>query len=471
MQFQFPRTFRVACHTARVGPSTIFVAIPGTNRNGNDFVPRAIRLGASRIVLQYHSDRIEKAAAAAHAADIPVDYVACARKALAEYSAHAYGYPQSRMYIIGVTGTKGKTTTVSLIYHILRWAGISAALMSSAGNGIHGHRLPPSLTTAQPDYLHAFLHEACIHGVTHVVMEVAAQALTLYRVSNIAFDVAIITNVSHEHGEFYQSYASYIEAKRSIIDHTHDQSCCILNADDECVSRMQTQRITRIACGFTSNIASPAHIVSQPDEPINIQHVSFPCSVSAPMYGTASAYNLLMAVSATRECGVPWSSIINACRHFPGVPGRMEKISLCNGAVACLDYAHNIASLEHVLSTLRARYTYIILVFGASGERDRSKREPMARIACRYADMMIITRDNPRSEPIDQIMYDVWQGIDTTRTTVYEIRDRAQAITWACRSIPSHGAVAVLGKGHDDYQIIQGTVYPHSDYATLMQFA
>lgn len=469
MEKQLSRIYRVTAHTAHVGLGSTFVAIPGTRHNGNDFVPRAIAAGAGRIVVQNESFNAGYAVAAAHRARIPVDYVSSARCALASYSMHAYGTPHKDMHIVGITGTKGKTTTALLTAHLLRYSNISTACITSTGAYINGTRYQTTLTTPQPDMLHMFFAHCRMHGVQVVVMEVAAQALTLDRVAGISFDTIVLTNISHEHGEFYTTHADYVAAKAAMLDYAVNTTRIYMNADDRTIAQMRPVCGSVCWYGYTAHASYSARIVSPDDVPVEIAHPDWPETVMSTLYGSANAYNVLVATLIARDMGASWPCIRSAHRYFPGAPGRMEEIRLQSGATVCLDYAHNVASYHAVLSALRARFNCVWVVFGASGERDRSKRAPMARVACMYADYVIITTDNPRSESVETIMADLHAGMPDS-AHVYEIRDRRRAITWACRNASSDAVIAVLGKGRDAYQMIDGIAYPHSDFDVINQF-
>lgn len=469
MYGQLPKTYRVTAHTAHVGLSSTFVAVPGTRYNGNDFVPAALAAGAGRIVLEEASYGAASAYAAAQRAGVPVDFVASARRALAAYSMRAYGTPHQYMHIVGITGTKGKTTTALLTAHLIRYAGIATACITSTGAYINGIQYHTTLTTPQPDMIHMFLEQCRRHGVYVVVMEVAAQALTLDRVAGITFNTIAITNISHEHGEFYSTHAAYVAAKAAILDHADDTTHIFMNADDNTISRIKPVRGHVYWYGFGADVLDPAHVVTRDEDPVGITHPLWPELMQSTLYGYANAYNILTATLIARNIGVAWPCLRSAHRYFPGAPGRMEEIQIRSGATVCLDYAHNVASYHAVLSALRARFAYVWIVFGASGERDRSKRAPMAHVACQYADCVIVTTDNPRSESVDVIMADLHAGM-SDGVVVHEIRDRQRAISWACHNAPSHGVIAVLGKGRDAGQNIDGVIYPHYDFDVINQF-
>jgi len=462
-----PEIFRVTAHTQHVGLGTTFVAIPGTRYHGNDFVRRAIAHGASRVVLEQDSHNCELVAQRAEQAGIPVDYVTSAREALARYSAHAYGYPHNNLTLIGITGTKGKTTTAMLTAQLLAWSDIRTAVVSSAGKYINGNHITYPLTTPQPDFLYAFLHQCRLHGVTHVVMEVAAQAISLHRVDGLVFDSVVVTNLSHEHGEFYSDHAAYRAAKEQLLSYTHAYSRILLNADDTEVGsfRAPCGHVTRF--GFTKSFDIQVQHVSLAHEPVRLCCANWPTEVVSALYGEGNAYNVLAATLCAQRYVASWRMICHAHRHALTIPGRMEEFRLYHGATACLDYAHNEASYRMVLATLRQRFSHVWVVFGAAGGRDAAKRALMARAACAYADMLVITRDNPRSEAVEDIIADLYTGVDA-EMPVRTIYNRAEAITWACSHVPADGVVAVLGKGRDRGEAIGNQVYPHSDYATIL---
>lgn len=464
-----PTQFPVTAHTDFVGMGSTFVVIKGYKHNGIDFIPEAIKRGASTIVLDHAAIIPQEIHELMLRNNISIERVEDARAALATLSARAAGYPSRSLCIIGITGTKGKSTSSALLAHLLQQSGYHTALLSTVHNKIGDTLFPAPLTTAQPDYLHQFLKLALDQGVTHVVMEVAAQALSLHRVDTIAFDGIIFTNFSQEHAEFYPSMDDYWRAKSAIFSYAKPGAYQIVNVDNEWCKKLTGNNITRFS--FHPHQADVSADLMQ-----QIPFIRFGLTNQADRHefecpsliGSFNAYNAGMAVAMCQALGVPAALLADALTTFPGVPGRMQRHQLPNGATAIIDYAHNPSSFENLFQVLRKLTHQLILVFGAGGERDRTKRPQMGAIAARYADLVIITTDNPRSEDPATIMRDILEGVEEPLMgkVLCEL-DREQAITLAYSRSTSNAIIALLGKGPDEYQIIGTTKVPFSEAQIL----
>jgi UDP-N-acetylmuramoyl-L-alanyl-D-glutamate--2,6-diaminopimelate ligase len=402
----FPSTFPVTCHTDFVEQGSCFVAIEGYSDNGIKYIKTAIEKGARTIVVHHSSLLDDELCAFIAAHNVVVERVDNTRKALAELSAQAAGFPAQKLKIIGITGTKGKTTTSFLLEHILMVAGYKTALISSAKNRINGTDFPAPLTTPQPDYLQQFLKLCVENDVDYVVMEVAAQALTLHRVEGITFCGVIFTNFSLEHLEFYPTLDEYFKAKCLIFDRVAENGPVLINADDahgqQLLDHYQTafaygcdtrEQISNLCDYHGTFLTDPTQLI---ELAIQYQDAEGECDscddfVCPVLFGAYNAYNVLAAVSMAQQLYVHSGIIKRALQIFPGVPGRLQEHVLPNGARCFIDYAHNPESFKAVLSTLRALTHHLIVVFGAGGGRDKSKRPMMGNIASQIADIVVIT--------------------------------------------------------------------------------
>jgi UDP-N-acetylmuramoyl-L-alanyl-D-glutamate--2,6-diaminopimelate ligase len=249
-----PKIYRVACHTDNVGPATIFVAIPGKTYNGVQFIEKALDLGAREIVVQQDSIVSQEIIDRCSRDRIVITYVENARKALAELSAREYHYPARQLKIIGVTGTKGKTTTVYLLRYIFREAGFRVAMLSGVENFIGSESFRSDLTTPQPDYIHMFFDQCIRHNIEYVVMEASAQAFSLNRLETIMFDGFVFTNFSLEHSEFYRSLEDYFAAKCEILNHSKHGSVRVINANDFRLNELCKQHEGITSVGFNPEV-------------------------------------------------------------------------------------------------------------------------------------------------------------------------------------------------------------------------
>ncbi len=467
----FPQIYRVTSHTDHVGPGSTFVAIKGMKDDGVQYIKKALDLGASKIVLDHTTSISPALLEVMSQKNISIERVANTRHALALLSAQAYGYPARDVTLIGVTGTKGKTTTAFLIEHILRTAGYKTALISTVKNQILEVSFDAHLTTPQPDYLHTFFSLCRQQGVTHVVMEVAAQALSLSRVETLAFDAAVFTNFSLEHSEFYETQEAYFKAKCDLFKQLTPNALALFNADDSRVSAFGSTLPQTQFFGSTQKAGIRGQI-EQSDLAALILKVATEKNTYAlsltSLLGTFNASNILAAVAVAEKYGVPVKTVESALASFPGVPGRLQRFTLPNKAVAFIDNAHTPSSFEAILSALRPLSPHIIAVFGAGGDRDVLKRPLMGAIAASYADSVILTTDNPRSEDPQAIIEAIYAGIDqSNRQKVVCTVDREQAIRAAYALSKPGSIIALLGKGPVEYQHIRDIKIPFSEASIL----
>lgn len=464
-----PAVYPVTCHTDNVGLGSTFVVIRGFKDDGVRFIPQALAKGAKTVVLEVNVQLPDEIIQECLRYDAEIIRVENTRKALAELSASALGYPARKLKIIGVTGTKGKTTTTFLIKHLFDRAGYKTALMGTIKNMILDNELPMQLTTPQPDYLHLFFDTCVEAGVEVVVMEVAAQALSMHRIDGVLFDAAVFTNFSQEHGEFYKTMEDYFLAKKKIFNHLKPQAPCFVNADDSYTqqfSHYPTFGCSEFAHLRATSIHNSSHelafIVQEENDHFQLRTRAF--------VGIHNVYNMLAATAVARYFGISSQSIQSAFAEFTGVPGRLERYNLSKRVTAFIDYAHNPSSFEAILSTLRPLTQHLLVVFGAGGERDACKRPIMGEIAQRYADIIILTTDNPRSEDPVEIISQIKAGIphDTKAHVLIEL-DREQAIKRAHERAQAGAIIALLGKGVEEYQLVNGIKLPFSERAVLDQ--
>ena len=412
-----------------MGPGSTFVAIKGMKHDGIDYINQALARGATSIVSETAIDKNS-----INTQNVCFIHVENARKALAILSAQAYDYPAKKLKFIAITGTKGKTTCSFLIEHLLRFNGYKTALLSTVKNSINGTDFPTKLTTQQPDYLHTFFNLCVENNVEWVIIEVAAQAFSLHRIAGLEFDAAIFTNFSKEHGEFYATMDDYFAAKKEIINYLKPQAPLILNAHDTRVKKLSEHYSNAIL--FDNN-------------------QTLPCP---KLIGRFNNYNCAAVITCLKSLHLLNSDQIKlGLQTFNGVPGRIERYELPNGSCAIIDYAHNPSSYEAILGELSQHTDHLIVVFGCGGDRDASRRPLMGSIASKYANLMLLTSDNPRSEDPAQIVQDICSGInDTYHHKIIIELDRERAIKMAYHHARKNSIIALLGKGPDEYQIIKG---------------
>lgn len=463
--------YPVTSHTDHVGPGTTFVAVPGYVQNGTIYIQEAITRGASTIVCEESASLNQDLLELLEQRNINLIRVPNARKALAELSCIASKNAVNTLKIVGITGTKGKTTTSWLLHHVLNSAGIKTALLSTVANKIGDQTFPATLTTAQADYLHPFFAHCVEQGITHVVMEIAAQAVTTHRVHGIPLDGLIFTNFAREHLEFYTSMEDYFQAKTALFSSLKKDASVVIGADHPWKDRLQS--IAPMSTQWTSCFDTEADFYFQSIKNTYtagiVYHKNMPYEYYCPhLIGTFNAQNMVMAIAMSTLQGVSPSDIQSSLKTFAGVPGRLEQYTLPNGARAIIDYAHNPLSYEAILPELRSISDHLILVFGAGGSRDAGRRPLMGAIAAHYADQIILTTDNPRLEDPATIVIDILKGIDKADQHKVQIElDRQKAIEMAYQMSRPTSTIALLGKGPESYQIVGTTKMPFSEAQIL----
>lgn len=452
----------VTCHTDFVKEGSTFIAISGMQSDGINFIPQALQKGATTIVIEEGVKLSEKTNNLITLHNATLIYVPNTRKALADLSAQAFKYPTEKLKIIGITGTKGKTTSAWLMEHVLKTAGYTTALISTVCNKIGSTVFATNLTTPQPDYLQAFLYECAQKKIDYVIIEAAAQAFTLHRLDHIRFDRALFTNFSQEHGEFYTTQRDYLEAKLQIMTHLKEDGQAFFNADDETLlATLHTKyRSYGIKNKHAHSIASSV-VTSQQGISFEVNNFSF---LTEKLFGLYNVYNALGIIAIAQSLNVSNHDINKALQTFPGIPGRMQETVKKNGVRFIIDYAHNPASFKAVLSTLKKRTEHLIVIFGAGGERDHERRPTMGAIASEYADTIILTTDNPRSEDPERICAEIKAGIKLKNLDNIAIElDRKKAIETAYKLAQPNTIIALLGKGPDEYQLLGAKKLPFSE--------
>ena len=465
--FQLPDIWPVTCHTDHVGKDSTFVAIKGLQKDGADFIPLALQKGARTIVVQEGAIISQSTYGLVQAYQAQIVWVTDARKSLALLAANAWENPAQQLKIIGVTGTKGKTTTAWLLHHLLKKAGISTALLSTVKNKINDQEFATELTTQQPDYLHAFFHTCMMHGVTHVVMEVAAQAVSLHRVAGITFDGIIFTNFAGAHGEFYATLQEYFQAKYFLFKQQSAQAKLIINGDDaKGVSLLKEYGGTSFGiAGAELDVKAIVYRSALNGLTLTLNEFGHLHTLACPaLMGAFNVYNSIGAATMAHQLGVSWGSIAQALTTFIGVPGRLERYDLPNGAVCFIDQAHNPSSFAAVLPELRAATDNLIVVSGAGGDRDKQMRPLLGSLMAQYGHTVIITSDNPRSENPTDIIDQIYAGVPEEKQAAVLIEvDREKAIQKAYACSRKGSIIALLGKGPQQYQMIGVVKYPFSE--------
>ncbi|BAY36551.1 UDP-N-acetylmuramoylalanyl-D-glutamate--2,6-diaminopimelate ligase [Nostoc sp. NIES-2111] len=442
----------------------LFIGMPGTRVDGGEFWPSAIASGAIAAIVSPQA--VEKNPPNDEAVVISSNDMT---KACAEIAAAFYAYPGQKLKLVGVTGTNGKTTTTHLIEFFLNKAQLSTALMGTLYTRWPGFEQTATHTTPFAVELQQQLAQAVNAGCEFGVMEVSSHALAQGRVLGCPFEVGVFSNLTQDHLDYHSDMEDYFAAKALLFSPDYLKGRAIINADDAYGQRLIKALSPEKVWSYSVNDSSADLWMSDLSYGSNgvsgILHTpEGEVSFSSPLVGQYNLENLLAAVGAVLHLGLDLQLIANNIPDFPGVPGRMERVQISSDQDISIivDYAHTPDSLENLLKAARPFIPgRMICVFGCGGDRDRTKRPKMGKIAAELADLAVVTSDNPRTEDPQRILDDILAGIpDTVQPTV--IGDRATAIRTAILQAQPGDGVLLAGKGHEDYQIL-GTEKIHFD--------
>ena len=458
----------IAYDSRRVTPGMVFVAIQGLKTDGLQFVSQAITNGAAAIVA-------EQPAPAPSV--VPWVVVTSTRLALALLAAEFFEHPSHAMRVVGITGTNGKTTTSYVLAAIFEAAGTRCGLMGTVTYRIGARSLDATRTTPEAPELQSFMRRMVAEGCGACVMEVSSHSLSLRRVDGIQFAARVFTNLTRDHLDFHSNMEDYFAAKRRLFELPPADAPSIINADDP-----RAQALTDVSQRpVTYGINKPADVTPGPLS-LSLDGLQFEARVPqgvvqirSRLVGRPNVYNILAAVATASSLDVPIEAIEKGIRQLPGVPGRFELASTREDDVTVIvDYAHTDDALRNLLETARSLAgRRLITVFGAGGDRDRTKRPLMGMVAARLSDVVVITSDNPRGEDPQRIIDEVKRGADAeTRQSgkeVVTIGDRHDAIVQAIKGASKGDVVLIAGKGHEKYQEIAGRTLPFDDVAVARE--
>ena len=442
-----------------IEPGYVFFALKGQKADGHDFLAEVTEKGASLVV----SERPRPA-------ELNINWLQVleVREAMAQMAASFYGHPSLKLKTIGITGTKGKTTTSYLLEHILKTAGLVPGVMGTIEYRWKDKKILAERTTPESVDIQRILKEMVDDGVSHCVMEVSSHSLDLKRVFRIGFDLAIFTNLSGEHLDYHENMDKYFAAKKKLFFLNHKRQASIVNIDDPWGEKLIAELpMKTITYGFRAEAIIRAENFTLEENGMKAT-VSFPggtLNLKTSLLGKHNLYNILAAISAALVLGVTPSTIGKAISTAGCIPGRFEVVPSNLGFKVVVDYAHTDAALENLLLTVKSlNPKRIILVFGCGGDRDRSKRPRMGEVAARMADWTILTSDNPRSEDPERIIDEIEQGFLRAGSKNYEREtERRKAIEKALRLAKKGDFVLIAGKGHENYQIFRDKTIHFSD--------
>jgi len=441
-----------------VTAGSLFIAIKGLHSDGHKYINTAVKAGALSIVCEQIPDHCS--------GNITYIQVKNSSFALGIISSHYYDHPSSKLKLIGITGTNGKTTVATLLFNLFRGLKYNAGLLSTINNRINDQLIPSTHTTPDALQINRLLDQMVRNKCSVCFMEVSSHAIDQKRIEGLEFAGAIFTNITHEHLDYHKSFDSYISTKKSFFDHLPSSAFALTNTDDK-NGRVMLQNT--LAKKYTYSLRSMADFRCKVIENSleGMELLIDGNNIWVQLAGTFNAYNLLAVYAAAILLGEDKEKILPSLSALKTADGRFEIIRGSNNISAIVDYAHTPDALYNVLVTLvslKSSQAKVITVVGAGGERDTTKRPLMGIIACNYSDKVILTSDNPRSESPNAIIEEMVKEVDEAeQMKILKITDRKEAIKTACALANPGDIILIAGKGHESYQEVNGIRYPFND--------
>ena len=433
----------ICSDSRKAGAGSLFIAVKGFAADGHDFIPAALENGAAAVV-------------------------DASRRDLALIADAFYGHPSGKLQLVGITGTNGKTTTVTLLFNLFRSLGYECGLLSTIANFVGPKRSETANTTADPITINSLLAEMAQAGCQYCFMEVSSIGLEQERVAGLEFKAGIFSNLTHDHLDYHKTFAEYLRCKKLFFDGLAKEAVAIINADDRNGSVMVQNcnaRVVTFSCRSAADHS--CKVLEESFEGMLLRIDGTETWVR--LVGRHNASNLLAIYTTAVELGIPKDEVLTALSTLESAPGRLEVIMCPRDLAVVIDYAHTPDALENVLETLRAvaPKRELVCLFGCGGDRDRSKRPEMAAIAEKLADKVIVTSDNPRTEDPEAIIAEIMSGFKSTKKVV-KITSREDAIRAAVQFATPGSTILLAGKGHETYQII-GTEKKHFDEREIVK--
>jgi len=453
---------KVSFDSRQVEAGTLFVAVRGTNSDGHQYIAEVIAKGAVAIVCEEFPNEIFQSVTYVRVKDSAF--------ALAIIAANYYEQPSERLKLIGVTGTNGKTTVVTLLHALFRQLGYKVGMLSTVVNRINDLEIPSTHTTPDPLQLNALLAKMVDTGCTYCFMEVSSHSVVQHRVSGLRFAGAVFTNITRDHLDYHKTFEEYIKAKKGFFDLLPADAFALVNADD---------RNHKVMVQNSKASQKTFSLFGVSDFKVKVLESSFTglllnidgSDVLCRLTGKFNAYNLLSVYAVGILLGEEKLNVLTALSTLTAPDGRFQRIQSSTGVIGIIDYAHTPDALQNVLMSIqdvRQGDEQIITVVGCGGDRDKGKRPQMAAIACEFSDRVILTSDNPRSEDPDQIIAEMKAGILIHQNKkVLSVTDRREAVRTACALAKKGDIILIAGKGHEKYQEVKGVKHPFDDLIVL----
>ncbi|MCF8308655.1 MAG: UDP-N-acetylmuramoyl-L-alanyl-D-glutamate--2,6-diaminopimelate ligase [Bacteroidales bacterium] len=451
----------------QVGTDDIFVAIRGTSMDSHQFIPDVMASGVKAVVCEEYPEKN------VDPRQTILIKVKDSRLALAVMASNYYDNPSAKLNLIGVTGTNGKTTTVTLLYRLFTNLGYTCGLLSTIENRINERTLQATHTTGDPLQINALLAQMVREKVTHCFTEISSHAIDQQRIAGLSFDGAIFTNITQDHLDYHKDFRTYLYTKKAFFDHLTPDAWALVNVDNK-NGRLMLQNTK--ARAYTYGLKKSADFKGKIKEHhmLGLSMVIDKTEVWFGIVGTFNAYNLVATYAAARLLEENKEETLAAMSQLESAEGRFDITYSQSGIKGIIDYAHTPDALENVLATINQSRTHnetLITVIGAGGDRDKTKRPQMGRIASALSDKVILTSDNPRNEDPQTIIDEMADGISTeNEKKVMCIPKREEAIKTACFTANKGDVILVAGKGHEKYQEIKDVKHHFDDKEMLIKY-
>lgn len=453
------------CFDSReVEKGSVFVAIKGTVTDGHDYIEKAVANGAIAVVCEHKPGQVSEGATYVE--------VENSARALGIIAANFYHNPSSKLQLVAITGTNGKTTCATLLHKLFMELGYNTGLLSTVNNKINDSIIETTHTTPDAIKVNELLSVMVKNGCTHCFMEASSHAIAQERMAGLQLVGAVFTNISHDHLDYHKTFDEYIKVKKRLFDDLPSSAFALVNIDDKRgMVMLQNTKAKKRTYALKMISDFKAKVLSNTLQGLELEIDSK--NVWFKLIGDFNAYNLLAVYATAVLLGEDQDEALKVLSDLQTAPGRFEQVWSRSNITAIVDYAHTPDALENVLSTIKNFRTgneQVITVVGCGGNRDKTKRPLMAGIACRYSDKAILTSDNPRHEDPEDIIKDMQQGVGASnykKTLV--VPDRKEAIKTACSIAGDHDIILVAGKGHETYQEIKGVRYEFDDKKVLAE--
>lgn len=461
-----PEVSKIVFDSRKAVADSLYVAVKGTVSDGHSFINAAVENGATVIVCEDLPENLNE--------KITYIRVANSSKTLGKIASNFYGNPSEKLNLIGITGTNGKTSVTTLLFDIFKNLGFKSALISTVEYRIGDEIIPSTHTTPDVIRLNEMLSKAVETGCEYAFMEVSSHGINQNRTEGLHFKIAGFTNITHDHLDYHKTFGQYLKAKKRFFDELSPEAVAITNIDDKNGNVMlQNTKATRKTYALKTVADFHGKILEADFNGmlLNFNGKEFWTTLT----GKFNGYNLLLAFAVAVECGFHEEDVLQAMSKLARVKGRFDTLKSDGGIFFIIDYAHTPDALENILDSIneiRTKNERLITVFGCGGDRDHAKRPEMGKIATRKSTLAIITSDNPRTENPADIIKEIEAGVEAQNFSKYtSIPDRKEAIKMAIKFAEPKDIVLVAGKGHENYQEINGTKHHFDDRETIVELA